>query len=260
MAPLEFESETAKNLEAAYRRRDVIRRRELVREGLAAQAGERILDVGCGLGFYLTELADEVGPDGAVTGIDRSEQMLAYAKEKIAGMPNASLLVGEATELPVPDASFDAAISVQVLEYVADLEAALAELYRALRPGGRAVLWDVDWHSLAWHSEDPARMRDALAAWDAHLAHPALPRTLASSLRDAGFAEPEMTGHTFTTLSLDPESYAAIGMPLIKDFIAAVESFGPERAEAWADEQRELDARGDFFFSAVQYRFVATRP
>jgi arsenite methyltransferase len=259
MPQLEFDSEVAEKLEAAYRTRDVIRRRALVREGLAAQPGERILDVGCGLGFYLTEVAGEVGPNGAVSGVDRSEQMLAFAKEKIADLPNAAVLLGEATDLPVPDASFDAAISVQVLEYVSELDVALAELRRALRPGGRAVIWDVDWHGLAWHSEDPGRMREALAAWDAHLAHPALPRTLTSSLRMAGFEEPEVTGHAFTTSSLDPESYAALGMPLIKDFIAADEAFGPERAEAWADEQHELDARGDFFFSVVQYRFVATR-
>jgi arsenite methyltransferase len=260
MPQLAFDEETAKKLEAAYRTRDVIRRRRLVREAVAAAPGERILDIGCGLGFYLTELAAEVGPEGSVAGLDRSEPMLAYAEQKAVDVPNVSLAVGEATDLPFDDASFDAAISVQVLEYVAELDTALAELHRVVRPGGRIVLWDVDWTALAWHSEDPARMRDALASWDAHLAHPALPRTLAPSLRRAGFGEVEVSGHAFTTSSLDPESYAALVMPLVEEFVAGHEAFGPERAAAWADEQRDLDARGEFFFSVVQYRFSASRP
>ena len=63
---------------------------------------------------------------------------------------------------PVPDASFDAALSVQVLEYVAEVDAALAELRRALRPGGRLVIWDIDWSTVSWHSADPVRMRRVL--------------------------------------------------------------------------------------------------
>ena len=55
--------------------------------------------------------------------------------------------------------SFDAALSVQVLEYVDDIAAALGEIHRALRPGGRVVLWDVDWATLSLQTADEARMR-----------------------------------------------------------------------------------------------------
>ena len=75
----------------------------------------------------------------------------------------------DATNLPVPDGTFDAALSVQVLEYVPDATAALAEMHRALRPGGRVVIWDVDWATVTWHSEDPERMARVLRAWDEHL-------------------------------------------------------------------------------------------
>src|SRR3954452_5127570 len=69
MSQLVFDESRARQLEALYRTRDVRRRRALVREALAARAGERILDVGCGPGFYTEELLDEVGPDGAVVGV-----------------------------------------------------------------------------------------------------------------------------------------------------------------------------------------------
>lgn len=259
MAPLAFDDDLARKLEASYRTRDVIRRRGLVREALAVREGERILDVGCGLGFYLTEIAEEVGPTGSVAGVDRSKQMLAYAEQKTAALPNVTVAVGEATALPFGEGDFDAALSVQVLEYVDELDTALAELRRVLRPGGRVVLWDVDWSALAWHSEDPDRMRAALEAWDEHLAHPALPRGLAPRLRAVGFEDVDASAHAFASTSLDPESYCALVFPLMEQFIGGQESFGEELAASWAAEQRELDEQGEFFFCAVQYRFSARR-
>jgi ubiquinone/menaquinone biosynthesis C-methylase UbiE len=68
------------------------------------------------------------------------------------------------TALPVPDTGFDAALSVQVLEYVTDPDAALAELHRVLRPGGRLVVWDVDWATVSLHSSDAARTDRVLRA------------------------------------------------------------------------------------------------
>ena len=260
MPQIEFDEATAETLEAAYRSRDAVRRRSLVREALAARPGEHILDVGCGLGFYVAELVDEVGDGGTVTGVDSSEEMLAFARRKTEGRDNTTLLVGDAGSLPVDDESFDAAISVQVFEYVQDLGRALGELRRALRPGGRAVLWDVDWSTLSWHSGDPDRMRRALAAWDEHLAHPALPRILGAQMRAAGFADIEVAGHVFATDFLDPESYAGILAPLIQGFIVERAGFDPEEAEAWAAEQRELDASGEFFFAVVQFCFTGRRP
>ncbi len=68
-----------------------------------------------------------------------------------------------------------------------------------LRPGGRLLLWDVDWATVSWHSEDPARMERFLAAWDEHLSDPSLPRTLSAQLRAAGFEDVELNGHAFAT-------------------------------------------------------------
>jgi arsenite methyltransferase len=73
MAQLEFDEGLGKQLEAMYRRRDVIRRR-LVMNALTAQPGEDVVDVGCGPGFYLTELAEQVGPQGSVALEDAVER------------------------------------------------------------------------------------------------------------------------------------------------------------------------------------------
>ena len=106
--------------------------------------------------------------------------MLALAAKRCEGRSNCGFHEGDATALPVGDGDFDRVLSVQVLEYVADIPAALAELRRVLRPGGRLLLWDVDWATVSWHSADPGRMDRILRAWDEHLTHPALPRALSA--------------------------------------------------------------------------------
>jgi ubiquinone/menaquinone biosynthesis C-methylase UbiE len=257
MSQLVFDDDVSAKVEAAYRARDILRRRRLVRDALAATPGQRILDVGCGPGFYAAELLEQVGPDGAVVGIDSSAQMLAIAERRCAGFDNVAFHEADATALPVGDREFDAALTVQVLEYVPEPAAALAEIHRALRPGGRVVVWDVDWATVSWHSEDPARMDRALAAWDDHLTHRSLPRTLAAQLRAAGFGDVAVEAHAFVAADLSPETYVGAIFPLIGPFVAR--HHGDAEAEAWAGEQRDLSARGDFFFTCTQFLFSATR-
>ena len=121
---------------------------------------------------HLDERGDQqVGPTGSLVGIDASPHTLVLARHRTQGHDNVELHLADATALPVPDAVFDAALSVQVLEYVADVDAALAELQRVLRPGGRLVVWDVDWATVSLHSSDAARTERVLRAFDRHLAH-----------------------------------------------------------------------------------------
>jgi arsenite methyltransferase len=258
MGQIVFDDDLAKQLEVAYRSRDILRRRRLAREALAASAGERILDVGCGPGFYVAELLEEVGHSGSVVGVDSSPQMLAVAARRTEQRPNVAFHEADATSLPVEDGGFDAVLSVQVIEYVEDADRALAEIHRVLRAGGRVLVWDVDWTTASWHSTDQARMERALRAWDEHLAHPALPRTLAARLRSVGFEDVAAEGHVFATTELVPDAYVGAIFPLMEQFVA--ERSGPAEGKAWADDQRDLDARGEFFFSCTQFCFTAKRP
>ena len=259
MGQLEFDEKVGEELELLYNTRDVLRRRKLVRAALGARDGERILDAGCGPGFYVAELLDEVGPRGSVVGVDRSPQMLALAARRVEGRDNVELREGEVTSMPVSDEDFDAAMCVQVLEYVSDIPGALAEFRRVLRPGGRLLIWDVDWSTVSWHSADPDRMQRALISWDAHLTHPALPQTLGAQLRAAGFEGALIDGHAFVSTDLEPETYGAALMPLIERYLAGREDFAGD-TKAWAAEQRELAERGAFFFACAQFCFTAHRP
>jgi arsenite methyltransferase len=255
-----FDRETSLRMAAVYQTRDVIRRRQRVKEALQLQDGEHVIDIGTGPGFVAAEMAEAVGSGGRVHGIDSSEAMLQLAAERCAPYPWVSFQAGSATALPVADASFDVAVSVQVFEYIPDVDTALRETFRVLKPGGRALIAATDWESMSWHSEDPARMRRVLHAFEAHCAFSNLPRTLAPRLRRAGFAQPRSIVLPQFNPSLDPDTYSFHQIELVKSFVPGRAGVTCAEAAAWSEELHRLGASEQYFFCVNQYLFLAAKP
>jgi len=216
---LHFDEEAAKRLLAAYVTPDVAAQREQFLHALAPHAGERVLDIGSGPGFLAASIADAVGPSGHVSGVDISEPLLAVARSHCAHQTWVEFRHADATQLPFADQEFDAALSIQVLEYVRDVDAALVEIHRVLRPGGRVVLVDTDWDSLVWRCADRERMNRILAAWEPHATDSYLPRTLAGRMRRAGFRVESQRVIPLFNPTFDPNSYSNRIMDLILSFV-----------------------------------------
>jgi ubiquinone/menaquinone biosynthesis C-methylase UbiE len=119
--------------------------RARLREALDPQPGERVLEVGPGTGYYSLEVAEWVGPDGRLDVFDLQQEMLDHttARARQRGLENLHPTQGDARELPYPDATFDAAFLVTVLGEIPDQAAALRELRRVLKPGGRLVVGEL---------------------------------------------------------------------------------------------------------------------
>ncbi len=100
-------------------------------------SGQRVLDVACGTGVLARTAADRVQPGGAVAGLDRNEGMLAVARRRA---PTIDWQLGQAEALPFHDGAFDAVVSQFGLMFFDDRVAALREMWRVLKPGGRLAV------------------------------------------------------------------------------------------------------------------------
>ena len=108
-------------------------------------AGERVLDLGSGAGTDSLVAAQMVSPDGHVTGIDMTPEMLAGARAAASemGATNVEFVEGDAERLPFPGESFDVVISNGVIDLTPDKDAVFSEVHRVLAPGGRIQIADV---------------------------------------------------------------------------------------------------------------------
>ncbi|MBU2009815.1 MAG: methyltransferase domain-containing protein [Chloroflexi bacterium] len=109
---------------------------ELIGEFLSPQAGERVLDAGCGTGVFTLDI---LAAGASVVGLDISGPMIGVARKKSKGYPF-SAVRGDMLHLPFRDNHFDKAVSITALEFIRDARSAVGELFRVTRPGGSVVV------------------------------------------------------------------------------------------------------------------------
>lgn len=126
-------------------------------EAADVRLGDRVLDIGCGPGYFARLLAEVVGSAGSVVGVDAALEMVDYARRKSRYLPNCSFQVGTAQALAFPDRGFDVVVSSLMLHHLPedDRLQSIREMKRVLRPGGRLLLADFNipqkgvWHLVA---------------------------------------------------------------------------------------------------------------
>lgn len=257
---IQYDEEWSQRIVQIYSTPDVVAQREAVLSTLDLQQGEYVLDIGSGPGLLAHDIAKAVGQTGMVRGIDISDAMVALSEERCSNLPFVEFQVADATELPFPNDEFNVAVSTQVYEYVKDVSAALNELYRVLRPGGRALILDTDWETLIWNTSDQERMKGILAAFEEHCSHPRLPRILAPKLRDAGFSIQRQDVFPLFNPKYHSDTYSHGVIDFIASFVSGKGDIAPRIIKEWAEDLRDLGKKDEYFFGINRYLFLVGKP
>jgi ubiquinone/menaquinone biosynthesis C-methylase UbiE len=233
-----------------------------IRRDLATALGElrgrRVLEVGCGTGEDASELARLVGPDGRVVGVDMSEAMITEARRRTAGSDlRVEFALGDARRLDFPDATFDGIYTKLVLMHCADIEAALDELLRVTRPGGRIAAYDIDFDTVIVDHPDRDTTRAAMRCVSDGVSNGWSGRQLKRRFLSRGMTGVTIAAHTVVTPFHIFYSMAA--GPLQGAQADGRLDLSPAQLDAWWQPLLRAEQEGRFFSSFTGFVVAAAR-
>jgi SAM-dependent methyltransferase len=212
--------------------------------------GQVVVDVGCGTGLAVAELA---GRGAWVVGVDVSEPMITLARRRWPGL---DFRLGTAGELPLADGAVAGYRADKVFHELADPALALAEAWRVLVPRGRIVLVGQDWDAFVIDSDDPGLTRTIVHARADMIANPRAARRYRTLLLDAGFQDVTIEVNTavFTDMTMLPM------LTGLADAACASGAISRAQAERWTAEHTQRAQAGRLFVAVPLFLAVGERP
>lgn len=221
-------------------------------EPAGLQPGQTVLDYGCGPGGLALELARRVGPAGHVHGVDLNAEFITLARRALgeAGFAASTTFHHVSDDrIPLADASVDRLVCKNVMEYVPDVRATLAEFRRVVKPGGLAHVIDSDWGMLVVEPLGPQKLGTLFEAAKLAYHTPNIGRQLYGKMKQAGFAKVSVkiltgadTKGNMQFVLENMASYARLGGKI-----------DPQRIDAILDEVRRSVADGAYMMVLPQF-------
>jgi len=237
---------------------------EMMNEYLAAMdidSAANALDLGCGTGVVSRAVARRTGFGGRVTGIDRSRYLISAAQRFAAeeGVGEAvEFRVGDSQSLKLPDAGFDAVVAHTLLSHVEHPRAVVGEMARIVRPGGRIGIFDGDFASITYGTDDPARAEatDEMMV-KALSTNPRVMREMPQLLRDAGLLLEASFAHVIADVG--KADFFAPGLQSLIKVLPKAGAMGELEARTWVDAMMKRSDEGVYFGACNYYAYVARR-
>lgn len=228
----------------------------LMLEQLALRRGLDVLELGCGAGDDVRSFARRVGPGGHVLGLDSAPALVAEAARRSADreLP-VSFRVGDALALDIADASFDRIRIERLLMHVDEPLQVLLESERVLRPGGRVVIFDFDWDTLAIDGADCDLTRRIVRSYSDAIPNGRAGRALPRLLAAAGFGEVTTLPHGVAL----PYDFFSWLVSSHLDAALAAGDFDAAELIAWWDQLDRAHADGGFFAALLGFVAVGTK-
>lgn len=254
-----YDKKAAQDIELSYQTPEIVRQRLQTLEALALRAGEHVLDAGCGTGLLVHGMSSTIGSQGRIVGVDFSDDMLELAKQRCSDLTNIELQQGSVTQLDFDDNSFDAASCIQTLLYVDDVETALSELHRVLKPGGRVAILETDWRGVVLNSPDEVMTRKILDAWDAAVSSPNLPVKLTPLLKKFNFSAIKTTAIPILNTSYSDVNFSSGMLNYFSNYAVKNGVITQDESELWMLQIRELAKTDSYFFCVNRFLFTAVK-
>jgi ubiquinone/menaquinone biosynthesis C-methylase UbiE len=231
---------------------------ERMRTLLRPAEGGSLLDVGCGPGDDAREMASALPPGSLVVGVDASRAIIAAARRRSAVGPGASprFIVGDATRLPFPDASFDRCWVQTLLQHLPHPARALQEIGRVLRPRGTAVAFEFDLGTEFVDHPDKDITRLLLDQIAEHALDAWTGRRLAGLYRNAGFMEVTVEPRVVMN---DHAMFAVTTRPVLARLVRDGR-LGARKALAWIAQLQELARLDGYLGGSVGFIVTARSP
>ncbi|MGH7223011.1 MAG: methyltransferase domain-containing protein [Gemmataceae bacterium] len=225
---------------------------------LELEPGQYVLDVGCGTGEDARAMARRVAPGGRVVAVDGSQSMIATAQRRAeeCGLPVA-FQVADAHQLPFADNSFDAARADRIFMHLESPAQALRDMMRVVRPGGRVLVYEVDFETLTVDLPDRPRTRKIVNIWCDGFRNGWLGRHVPALFREVGLHDVRITPATLWLRY--PVAMQMVG-PATVERACAAGLLTANEGENWLRNVQERYEAGLLFCTLTGFLVLGRKP
>ena len=223
-------------------------RRLEILNALDIKSGQHVLDIGCGGGHLLEEIAKAVGPEGKAYGLDTSEDQLKQARKRCRSYENVVTIKGYANQIGLENNSCDSICSVQTFEYIDDVDDSINELTRLLKPSSIFVNISILWEYYKFFGADEELNKTIHDTFKAHCFHQMLPTFLEGRLKKFGFNNIKHKPLPFFITNRDNNSPARFAEEVIAQF-AIQQGMSETKVNEWKSQLKLAEAEGRFTYT-----------